>query len=92
MKSKELLDALNAQLTHYKVELTDHAVSEVGETNAKGYAVINLVTGIEEHTNTILPGAFFQAQHFDNTLKGLTEPEENVALPDNVLDDVFPTH
>lgn len=44
-----------------------------------GYVVINRETGIIEHSSTMLPGAIYQCQHFNDTLITLLapEPEDN---------------
>ena len=79
----------------YEVRESD-GVSIVGEdgkytTTHKGYVVVNKETGVIEHSTTMLPGAIFQAQHFNDTLTSLlSPPEEDEGLLEdmNVPEDV----
>ena len=79
----------------YQVELSDgrSIIGEDGKytTTHAGYVVINKETGQIEHTTTMLPGAIFQCQHFDNTLTSLLMPDEELGedIPGgDIADDV----
>lgn len=79
MTVNELLQAANAELDFYEVMMVDKALGEDGnyvEASPAGYGLINKVTGVIEHTSTILPGVLWQATHFESTLKSLLEPEK----------------
>ncbi len=77
----------------YEVVEAENVLGEDGKYGTRiGYAVRNLETGIVEHTTMMLPGAIFQCQHFNDTLKGLLEtPDDNVVsleaipMPDDVI-------
>ena len=83
----ELFEAINKGLKYYEIVMVDNALQEDGKTTGDGYACVNKVTTIVEHTSTILPGVLFQAQHFDNTLVSLTD-EEPAAEGSSPMDDV----
>ena len=83
---------------HYLVRQRESNESILGEDGAytishSGYVVVNKETDVIEHTTTMLPGAIFQCQHFNDTLVGLLNPE---VIPDvdlNIVDvpeDVVP--
>lgn len=77
----------------YEVVEYDNVLGEDGKYGqCGGYAVRNLETRVIEHTTMMLPGAIFQCQHFNDTLKGLLEkPEDNVVplaaidMPDDIV-------
>jgi hypothetical protein len=56
------MNALNAEMTYYTIEPTVRALGEDGkyieseDGTSVGYAVVNKITNITEHTSTILPG------------------------------------
>jgi hypothetical protein len=73
---------------NYTVVITDKALNETGDAcDAPGYAVVNVGTGITEHTTLCLPAAMFQADNFNRTLTQLTE-EESASKADDLLDAV----
>lgn len=82
----------------YIVRKRDNSESIVGEDGKytmshQGYVVVNKETGQIEHTTTMLPGAIFQCQHFNDTLAGLlADPEDNVVNLEavDVPEDVIP--
>lgn len=82
----------------YIVRKRDNSESIVGEDGKytmshDGYVVVNKETNVIEHSTTMLPGAIFQCQHFNDTLVSLlTDPEDNItALTSvDVPDDVVP--
>lgn len=89
---KELVE-FNSKLKYYTVVSADRVVGEDGkfvEGEGVGYAVVNNVTGVVEHTSTILPGVLFQAQHFDSTLASLLEEPATPELDDMPIMDVVP--
>ena len=61
--------------------------------DVEGYVVINKETSIIEHSSTMLPGAIFQCQHFNDTLISLLSPpvEEDIEamtsmdVPEDIL-------
>ena len=62
-------------------------------TSHTGYVVINKETQVIEHSTTMLPGAIFQCQHFNDTLVSLLNPAdpEGVDLTSmDVPEDVVP--
>jgi len=76
---------------------TEAIVGEDGKytTNQLGYVVVNKDTGVIEHSTTMLPGAIFQCQHFNDTLISLlTPPSEDDATMDigsmDVPEDIVP--
>ena len=81
----------------YRVETSDGR-SIVGEDgnytkSHDGYVVINRETETVEHSTTMLPGAIFQCQHFNDSLISLLqEPsEKDVDIANlNVPDDIVP--
>ena len=78
----------------YFVTECKDVLGEDGKYGKTGYAVVNEETGVIEHTTMMLPGAIFQCQHFNDTLKGLLEtPEDNVVELSaiDVPDDVVPS-
>jgi len=93
MEQAKLFEAINKDLKFYEVLPSCTVIGEEGKLiegdEVIGYQVCNLVTGVVEHTSTILPGALFQAQHFDNTLRSLTDtPEDAVEGETAPQDDV----
>jgi hypothetical protein len=60
----------------------------------EGYLVINRETNVVEHSTIMLPGAIFQAQHFNDTLVSLLSPpvdDEGMDIAAlNVPDDIVP--
>jgi hypothetical protein len=96
-KSQEFLDlitAINKDLTIYVIEPTTLAIGEEGKYvdgkgSTVGYAVVNTITGVIEHTSVILPGVIYQAQHFDNMLRSmLSKGKEPTTLEEAPVDDV----
>lgn len=87
-----LMVLVNKGLEYYEIIPTNVCMGEDGKliegTDIVGYACVNKVTHVVEHTSTILPGVLFQAQHFDNTLRSLTEPEPE--LEGTASEDVIP--
>lgn len=81
----------------YRVETADgrSIVGEDGKytTTHSGYVVVNKETNVIEHTTTMLPGAIFQCQHFNDTLVSLLSPPAandgvdiaTVDVPEDVL-------
>lgn len=73
----ELLELVNKEFMFYSIVPSFIAVSSAGvesvAENPVGYDVLNVITGIVEHSTPILPGAIYQAHHFDSTLKGFLE-------------------
>lgn len=93
LKIDEVLAKTNDDLKYYEVQFSDEGsiMCEDGEYRVRpGYAVVNTLTRVREHTTTLLPGAIFQAQHLDATLDGLLNPQEMEypSLEDVTLDDV----
>ena len=93
LNKEELFERINAGLTYYSILETNYAMGEDGkyvseESNMVGYAVVNKLTNVVEHTSTILPGVLFQAQHFDNTLASLTADEMDIEVELESQDDV----
>ena len=87
MTPNELFTKINSSFEYYDVVLVDRALGEDGvyiEGEGVGYGLVNRVTGITEHTSTMLPGVFWQGQHFEGTLKSLLEVE---AQPDTTAAD-----
>ena len=79
----ELLNKANSELTFYEIVLTQRALGEDGvyvEGDNAGYGLLNKVTGVMEHTSTILPGVMWQATHFESTLTSLLEADEKADL------------
>ena len=72
----------------YVVVDEDNALGEDGKYGKKGYAVINIETGITEHTTMMLPGAIFQAQHFNDTLESLLAENKEPVL--GLVEDILP--
>lgn len=63
----------------YKVVLSDKVLGEDGQYGPPGYAIINIETGVVEHTTMVLPQAIFQADAFMGALGQLNSaPEEEV--------------
>lgn len=84
MTVNEIMDKINADLTYYEIATASRAIGEEGkyvsfEDVPAGYSITNKLTGVIEHTSTILPGVIFQAQHFDNTLKSFLQTDEKPA-------------
>jgi len=76
--TSKMLNQINKDLKYYEIILVGKALAEDGnyvEGICVGYGLQNLATGIIEHTSTILPGVMWQAQHFEQTLQSLLEPE-----------------
>ena len=95
MSLKTALNKVNEDLQYYKVmhisEGSVPVICEDGEYRKRdGYSVYNTLSGVHEHTTTLLPGAIFQAQHLDATLDGLINPkvQEYPSLEDVAMDDV----
>jgi len=92
MNQAKLFEDINKSLEFYEIIPTNTCMGEEGKmieaTETVGYAVVNKITQVVEHTSTILAGVFFQAQHFDNTLKSLLVDEEGPAADSG--DDVIP--
>ncbi|MHC4647485.1 MAG: hypothetical protein ACYTBJ_18515 [Planctomycetota bacterium] len=96
MSLKTALNKVNEDLQYYQVthvtaENNVPVICEDGEYRKRaGYSVYNTLSGVHEHTTTLLPGAIFQAQHLDATLDGLINPkmQEYPALEDVAMDDV----
>jgi hypothetical protein len=65
----------------YRVRTTTNALGEDGAYGQEGYAVINIETGIVEHTTIVLPQALFQADAFMGALGQLDAAEEPTELP-----------
>lgn len=88
-------DAALYTTENYEVVLSLDVLGEDGNYAGRiGYAVRNIETGVVEHTTMMLPGAIFQAQHFNDTLKGLlAEPEDNVVPLESIdiPEDVVPS-
>ena len=83
-------------LTNYIVIRTDNAIGEDGKYGADGYAVVNKLTAIVEHTNTVLPGAIYQAQSFSDAMDALSAAKEtptqlSLVGFDPIGDDVVPS-
>lgn len=74
---------------HYYVIITDNAIGEDGQFGADGYAVINKITSITEHTSTLLPQALFQADHLSGSLKNHMEKDIDVDAIEAVDNDVL---
>lgn len=62
---------------NYEVVLTGDALGEDGKYGRDGYAVVNLTTGVVEHTTTVLPQALFQADAFQGALGQLSEAQDD---------------
>ena len=93
MTVAELMAVVNKDLEFYEIVPSLNVLGEEGKLvesdHVVGYAVVNKITAVIEHTSTILPGVLFQAQHFDNTLRSLTEaPEETLEGESSSQDDV----
>jgi len=77
----EMLTACNKDLTYYKIVLTNKCLMEDGNMSTNqdgtplGYGLVNLASGIMEHTSQVLPAILWQATHFEQTLKSLLNPE-----------------
>ena len=74
---------------HYYVIITDNAIGEDGKYGANGYAVINKITKITEHTTTLYPQALFQSDHLSGSLKHHTEKDVDVNAIEAVDSDVL---
>jgi len=61
----------------YKVVIIDDALGEDGQYGRMGYAVVNIETGVVEHTTTALPQALFQADAFQGALGQLKAQAAN---------------
>lgn len=93
---EEVLTSVNADLKYYEVitigdQDNTPIICEDGEYRVRaGYGVRNLLTGVVEHTTTLLPGAIFQSQHLSATLDGLLNPvpAQGLALEDMPVEDV----
>ena len=87
----ELFESINKDLKFYEILPSCSVIGEEGKLiegdEVIGYQVCNRVTGVVEHTSTILPGALFQAQHFDNTLRSLTDTPEDAGETEAGPDD-----
>jgi len=90
----ELFALVNHGLKYYEIIPTNICMGEDGKMiesdSIAGYACVNKVTQVIEHTSTILPGVLFQAQHFDNTLASLTltadeTQEDDVRSNDDIM-------
>jgi hypothetical protein len=88
----QALEKYNKSLTYYVVEPTERALQEDGRSLGPGYAAINTLTGVAEHTTVMLPGIFFQASHLDSMLASLLSdtPAIGSELTDMPLEDVVP--
>ena len=68
----------------YQVELADgrSIIGEDGKYTQShgGYVVVNKETGVTEHSTTMLPGAIFQCQHFNDTLVDLLRPADEAEV------------
>ena len=62
---------------NYRVRTTRDALGEDGQYGQEGYAVINIDTGIVEHTTMVLPQALFQADAFMGALGQLESVEDD---------------
>jgi len=64
----------------YNVVLSGPEEKVIGEDGKYremgGYYVVNKETGVIEHSTIMLPGAIFQATHFNDTLISLLNPVE----------------
>ncbi len=75
----------------YRVVFTTNALGEDGKYGADGYAVINKVTEVIEHTTMVLPQALFQADAFMGALGQLSaEPEAEVLGASSDVIDIDP--
>lgn len=82
----------------YKVEQADgrSIIGEDGKytTTHDGYVVINKETEVIEHSTTMLPGAIFQCQHFNDTLVDLLKPADEADVVNlqsvDVPEDIVP--
>ena len=93
MTVSELLESVNKDLELYEIVLTERALGEDGkyvDGESAGYGLLNKVTGVMEHTSTILPGVMWQATHFETTLKSLTAAEGELADTTAADGDVVP--
>ena len=68
----------------YIVRLAENDESIIGEDGKHtlthgGYVVVNKETDVIEHSSTMLPGAIFQCQHFNDTLVSLLSKEDEDA-------------
>lgn len=90
MNQVELFEAINKDLTFFEIVPSLRALGEDGkyieseDGEPVGYALVNTATDIVEHTSTYIAGIFFQAQHFENTLKSLTATKDD---PDTIAVD-----
>lgn len=73
----------------YEVVRIGDALDEDGKTRREGYGVRNKDTGIVEHSTTMLPGAIFQCQYFNDSLVNLLKPrDEEPEAESDVSEDV----
>ena len=68
----------------YFVQKATDALGEDGNYGREGYAVVNKVTGVVEHTTTVLPQALFQADAFMGALTSMDDPDgEDATMIEN---------
>ena len=76
---------------NYKVVVTTDALGEDGKYGRTGYAVVNIETGITEHTTTVLPQALFQADAFMGALGQLNDSaDDELAIIEGTPIDIIP--
>lgn len=87
------LKKLNENMEYYKVIQSDDVIGEAGKYRGDfGWAVQNKATLEEEFTSMSLVAAIYQAQHWDDMLRGLLDhkPERQIPLELVDVEDVVP--
>jgi hypothetical protein len=87
------LEKLNENMEYYKVIQHDDVIGEDGKYDGNyGWAVQNNATLEEEFTTLSLVAAIYQAQHWDDMLRGLLDhkPERQIPLELVDVEDVVP--
>jgi hypothetical protein len=87
MNEIEMLEQVNKDMKYYKLVAVTEALDE-DNSYSPGFGIENKITGRVEMTTIVLPTAIWQLTHFENTLKSLLEPEDEMAM--TLSDDVIP--
>lgn len=87
------LEKLNENMEYYKIIQSHDVIGEDGTYRGDyGWAVQNKATEDQEFTTLSLVAAIYQAQHWDDMLRGLLDhkPERQIPLELVDVEDVVP--
>lgn len=87
------LKKLNENMEYYKIVQSGDVIGEQGTYRGdSGWAVQNKATLESEFTSMSLVAAIYQAQHWDDMLRGLLDHKQELQIPLELVDveDVVP--